>query len=65
MPEDKFIMHYVELERARCAALSRVVADQAFLTYCIENSVQMHEIEDQRERFDEFATVDDDIESLM
>ncbi len=64
---DRFIMDYVHIERARCAALSKVLRDEPdYLLYCIENSVYPNEdMEHHRKRFAEFPTADDDIEDLM
>lgn len=58
-------MDYVEIERARCKALCESIDEKAFLIYCIENSVHENELEEQRKRFDEFPTLEDDIESIM
>lgn len=65
---DKFITHYIEEERKRCAQLCAVLArgtDKNFLIHCIEHSVQPSEIKERRARFAEFPSPADDIEDLM
>lgn len=64
------IMHFVELERARCVKLVKALArgaDKDFLAYCIEYSVTDKEIEQFRQRFNELKppTTAADIEELM
>jgi hypothetical protein len=64
---DRLIMDYVHEERARCASLAKALDnEQNFLIYCIENSVCVFEIPEQRKRFTEFPdAVTDDFEDLM
>jgi hypothetical protein len=65
----RLIQDYIDEERARCAALVRAYRpwhSREFLSYCIENSVQLADRDAARKRFDELKTDDDDdIEDLM
>jgi hypothetical protein len=64
---DRPIMHYINEERARCAALAKRLArgtDKEFLIHCIDYSVQPEEIAERRVRFAEMSPPDD-VEDLM
>lgn len=64
---ERFITHYIEEERTRCAQLCAKLArgvDKEFLIHCIDYSIQPGEIEKRRKRFNEMKPVDD-IEDLM
>lgn len=65
---DRFITHYIEEERQRCATLIGLIRDEPdFLLYCINAPVYPIEIDEQRKRFAEFpsAPVADNFEDLM
>lgn len=59
---EKYVMAYVGEERARCAALSQKVRGP-LLTFCIENSYTVEELDTARQRFAEQPP--EDTEDLM